>query len=645
MAFEELIKYDNLSHFKDKENAMVAPCESSYTASRAYKAGEHFFLKGTYVVATSDIASGGTIILTGTGQNCERDVLSTALDAQSEKIDGLDGRVNVLHQLVDYGYADADVAQEASSSTAWKKLGITRRNTRFILNLSSTSSNVRAKISGEIGRAANNSGIDAWSSGITLINGHRYRATMTYISGTITGDAPYLTFYTAGGHTSLGKGTRVGNVYCREYISTGSSVNLIIGCYANSTLTNAIYDIIIEDITDGVDGLSERSDLDEIGVKALSRMTYPFYITSSKWNNDATSSIIPVSPGDKIEVQGIGSDSSYAVFKSFSLPIIVNATPDFSEADGFTSTKSLSANSFVDFIIPDDGYYLYVLAANSAGANRFPKMLRINGYDIATTAKNNIVTALNPVGSVKLRVMQYNIGGFCWGNKPGGTYVHLPDADVPAKLANYKSMLSEIQPDILCLQEWEKWMDESETVNTNTALFDKVLPVRIGTDAANLQIRSVYTSDYYEMWLPGNDDIPARCYVAKYFIAGREVCVITTALKSDDQDKRVAQLTEIFDRLANTENVVICADMNAGISSGNQPALWEICETYGYSWQNGGYWPATDTYTSRTSGDTNSIDNILVKGNITVRNFKVLTDWYSNLSSDHTPCIVDLYLK
>lgn len=51
--------------------AMIAPTEASSTASAAHAAGSYFIYGGTLYRATADIASGATIVTSGSGQNCE----------------------------------------------------------------------------------------------------------------------------------------------------------------------------------------------------------------------------------------------------------------------------------------------------------------------------------------------------------------------------------------------------------------------------------------------------------------------------------------------------------------------------------------------------------------------------------------------
>ena len=59
---------------------MIAPVETSTTASQAYAIGEQFILNGTLYTATAAITAGGTIVING---NC------TASDTVTEQIDAL----------------------------------------------------------------------------------------------------------------------------------------------------------------------------------------------------------------------------------------------------------------------------------------------------------------------------------------------------------------------------------------------------------------------------------------------------------------------------------------------------------------------------------------------------------------------------
>ena len=69
-----------------------APVEASATASAAHPAGTYFILSGTLYRATADIAQGGTIVTSGTGQNCEAVSVGWEVTGLKSEMDTLDER-------------------------------------------------------------------------------------------------------------------------------------------------------------------------------------------------------------------------------------------------------------------------------------------------------------------------------------------------------------------------------------------------------------------------------------------------------------------------------------------------------------------------------------------------------------------------
>ena len=69
--------------------AAIAPTESTLTASRAYAVGERFWYSGTLYIATAPIASGGAIVISGSGANVKTDDIGADLTAQSDRIDDI----------------------------------------------------------------------------------------------------------------------------------------------------------------------------------------------------------------------------------------------------------------------------------------------------------------------------------------------------------------------------------------------------------------------------------------------------------------------------------------------------------------------------------------------------------------------------
>ena len=71
--------------------AAIASTQASTTASKLIAEGEYFWLSGSLYIATEEIASGGTIVTSGTGANCELAKVGDDLTSQSRRIETLEG--------------------------------------------------------------------------------------------------------------------------------------------------------------------------------------------------------------------------------------------------------------------------------------------------------------------------------------------------------------------------------------------------------------------------------------------------------------------------------------------------------------------------------------------------------------------------
>ena len=130
--------------------SLIAPAESSATASMAHTTGDYFILSGTLYKATADIAQGGTIVTSGAGQNCE----ATTVGGELASIEsggggggggGLDGiqivanmaglaastadRVLVLHDDSDWGTGGPCWFEK---SAAWSTYGYQRSDNSYV---------------------------------------------------------------------------------------------------------------------------------------------------------------------------------------------------------------------------------------------------------------------------------------------------------------------------------------------------------------------------------------------------------------------------------------------------------------------------------------------------------------------------------
>ena len=60
-----------LKNKTDAAGGAIAPIEASTTASTAHAKDSYFILNGVLYQTATDIASGGTIVTSGSGKNCE----------------------------------------------------------------------------------------------------------------------------------------------------------------------------------------------------------------------------------------------------------------------------------------------------------------------------------------------------------------------------------------------------------------------------------------------------------------------------------------------------------------------------------------------------------------------------------------------
>ena len=255
--------------------------------------------------------------------------------------------------------------------------------------------------------------------------------------------------------------------------------------------------------------------------------------------------------------------------------------------------------------------------------------------------------------------MQYNVGRFNYGNTKNEG---LPADIYDKKLLGLKKLFTTYQPDIVGMQEVLEYLDHAETHKSNDVLFDVFFPFK--TDLFNYKraIKGKYPVTYV-----ATKKVPviidgivfnvsfAHCQIN---IEGRLVDIATTALPSYsnefDRRKREVVLPLILDEFANSEYAFIILDMNNGgnrkdISSKEEgKTLLQIARGKGWNFANGGDVPFQVTYViPKYLYRQLVIDNIIYKnnGNIIFNDFKVLTDEYENLASDHAPIYADFLLN
>lgn len=231
--------------------ALIATIAGAFSTTKSYRAGDWAWQGGTLYRFTKDHAAG-----TWAASDVEAVVVC---DEMRDMERSLSNRVNVLHQLVNYGY-DGD-GQIAKNST--NKIGITRRGTQYTLDNNDysvpTTAETRFKINGDLARASNAETIQGWTTGLSLVSGHRYRVMAQKISGETLyasgSQPPWVAVYEAGSSTNIGAGVwSTDKTYYERTFTAGSTpVNIALYIKAGNTCKNAVYQVILEDITDGLD--------------------------------------------------------------------------------------------------------------------------------------------------------------------------------------------------------------------------------------------------------------------------------------------------------------------------------------------------------------------------------------------------------
>ena len=414
---------------------------------------------------------------------------------------------------------------------------------------------------------------------------------------------------------------------------------------------------------------------------------YPWLnVTPTNHNTSATgkSALIPVKPGDKVEIVATKSTSStvynsiYAFVKR-QVPT-TNVAAVFSSITGYTTPVYVDKGTRRVVTAPADAELLYIY--RGVNDERLPDQLRINGYDVLRTLKQNIVAAVSDQPTI-LRIMQYNIGKYTWGD----AQQHMQTEAVGDKKAfsdyvlGYRQALCHYHPDLITLQEYKPTTDvlvtgsSPATYNTedmHSLLFTPVYPFGYeylytsdGVErSSQLYIAGktapmTYLGKWYSTVDSGGTTQYAAAIISRYHIGGKTVTFICTGLPwthtAPVKAAREALLTQILDEFATEEYCFIGLDMNNGgvdgvvTSQEEAEALLALARTKGFDFAMGGYLPFEVTYIY--DGDSEyykhlKLDNIIFRNNgrTILRDFRVLRDEYENLSSDHVPILGEFIL-
>ena len=412
---------------------------------------------------------------------------------------------------------------------------------------------------------------------------------------------------------------------------------------------------------------------------------YPWLsVTPNSHNTSSTgkSALIPVNPGDKVEIVATKStistvyNSVYAFVKR-QVPT-TNTSAVFSSVTGYTTPVYVDKGTRRVVTAPADAELLYIY--RGVNDERLPDALRINGYDVLHTMRENIVNAVSDQPTV-LRIMQYNIGKYTWGD----ANQHMQTEAVGDKKAfadyilGYRRALCHYHPDLIALQEYKSTTDvlvtgsspaQYNTEDMHSLLFTPVYPFGyefLYESGGEMKTSQRYVAGktapmaYFGKWYSTVDGAGttqwASAIVTRYLIGGKAVTFVCTGLPWEHtdiaKDARAAILTQVLDEFASEDFVFIALDMNNGGVNGTITSqeegeeLLALAHTKGYEFAMGGYLPFEVTYVNSAPYYNDlKLDNIIFRANgrTVLRDFHVLMDEYENLSSDHVPVLGEFLL-
>lgn len=266
-----------------------------------------------------------------------------------------------------------------------------------------------------------------------------------------------------------------------------------------------------------------------------------------------------------------------------------------------------------------DGLVMQVNAGDS--------LLVYDGYE---TAVDSVVRGQ----PTRLRVMEYNIGHYCYGAGTSFDETGLPADQYDEKVANMKAFFAEYQPDVLCMCEFWEWLDNAKTHKSDDVLFDPIFPYKFETTRWNAMKSNYELIESVQGTLGGS----GQNYLKSVIIVNGKPVTIMTVHLGLTAESRSTEMQNALALIANDEYVIMCGDFNTGTEA-DRAAVYGMAEAAGFTLSNGGYFGLYNTHQNNKA-----IDNILVKGNIKIKNYSVLADEYDNLCSDHYPTYADLLI-
>jgi len=209
---------------------------------------------------TPAVSSAGVISWTNDGGKTNPSDVNLTKIAQQNVETSIGQRVDVLHNLVDYGYATESSVSYTSGNN---NLTASRNGTKVVINGTlayNGTTLVCIRLNGELALNSSHSNFKNTGGGIALKDGHKYRWMIKIVSGAINTDNWFAGVYKQGRETpilepyrgaTLADGTKV---YDFQYTDTdypdGVKLAIVISRKNESpSVNNAVFECFLEDIT------------------------------------------------------------------------------------------------------------------------------------------------------------------------------------------------------------------------------------------------------------------------------------------------------------------------------------------------------------------------------------------------------------
>lgn len=236
-----------------------------------------------------------------------------------------------------------------------------------------------------------------------------------------------------------------------------------------------------------------------------------------------------------------------------------------------------------------------------------------------------------------LRAIQYNIGKFNYGDSGG------LQTNVPTKINNYNTFLTNQNSDVLFMQEFTEYVDANQQYNSDTAIFDGHFSYKSYVER-EMSIKSKYAfANSAFSYLHTSGDPPAQCVYGNTTINGQSVLLVTAVLNvTSNIEQKLRALNKLVNIICSGyTNVLVGMDTNA-LSKSEADSMKSYMADNGFQTGNWNKYGYKETY-DLTSSYYHCIDNIFAKGNFEIINFNV-PNVYADLSSDHFPVVSDILL-